>query len=82
MTLKEQLQAIKEKSQERLPAESRAIMEGAVDDLRRSGAVDHVVQVGGRAPDFTLANASGRPVDLTGLLRRGPVVLSFFRGRW
>ena len=82
MTLSEQLQTIKEKSRERIPAESRAIMERAVDDLRRSGAVDRAVKVGERAPHFTLPNAAGRSVDLAELLKRGPVVLSFFRGRW
>ncbi len=34
MTLNEQLQALKEKSRERIAAESSAIMERAVDDLR------------------------------------------------
>jgi AhpC/TSA family len=81
MTLNEQLQAIREKSRERIPAASRAIMERAVDDLRRSGAVDRVVKVGERAPDFKLPNAAGRPVDLAHLRGHGPVVLSFFRGR-
>jgi hypothetical protein len=82
MTLSEQLQAIRDKSRERIPAESRLIMERAVDDLRRSGALEHVVKIGQRAPDFTLPTAGGRPVALPELLRRGPVVLSFFRGRW
>ncbi|MGH7263717.1 MAG: redoxin domain-containing protein [Candidatus Rokuibacteriota bacterium] len=82
MTLNEQLQAIKDKSRERIPAERRQIMERAVEDLRKSGAVDRVVKVGERAPDFTLPSATGREVSLSGLLARGPVVLSFFRGRW
>ncbi len=82
MTLNEQLQAMKEKSRERIPAEARAIMERAVEDQRKSGAVDRVVKVGERAPDFTLPNVAGRPVALTDLLAGGPVVLSFFRGRW
>jgi hypothetical protein len=82
MTLSEQLQAIREKSRQRIPAESRAIMERAVDELRRSGALDCVVQVGEGAPHFTLPTASGRMVNLPKLLSRGSVVLSFFRGRW
>jgi len=82
MTLSEQLQAMKEKSRQRIPAESRAIMERAVDDLRRSGVLDHVVKVGERAPHFTLPAGGGRSVALAELLGRGPVVLSFFRGRW
>ncbi len=82
MTLKEQLDAIREKSRERIPPAARAIMERAVDDLRRDGAVDRVVAVGERAPRFTLPGTAGRTVDLDERLRHGPVVLSFFRGRW
>lgn len=82
MTLNEQLQAIKDGSRTRIPAERRQIMERAVEDLRQSGAVDRVVKVGERAPDFTLPSAAGREVTLSDLLARGPVVLSFFRGRW
>ena len=82
MTLTEQLHAIKEKSKERIPAEARQVMERAIDDQRKSGALDRVVKVGQRAPDFTLPNASGKSVALADLLARGPVVLSFFRGRW
>jgi len=82
MTLNEQLQAIKEKSRERIPPAAREIMERAVEDQRRSGALDRVVKVGERAPDFTLPDEAGKPVGLADLLTRGPVVLSFFRGRW
>ena len=82
MTLTEQLHAIEEKSKERIPAEARQIMERAIDDQRKSGALDRVVKVGQRAPDFTLPNTSGKSVALADLLARGPVVLSFFRGRW
>ena len=82
MTLNEQLQAIKEKSRDRIPAAAREIMERAVEEQRTSGVLDRVVKVGQRAPDFTLPDASGKPVGLADLLTRGPVVLSFFRGRW
>jgi peroxiredoxin len=37
---------------------------------------------GDRAPEFVLANASGRMIRLDELLTRGPVVLTFYRGAW
>jgi hypothetical protein len=82
MTLGERLQTMREASKQRIPEATRQVMERATEDLRRSGAVERAVKVGARAPDFTLPNASGRPVRLSELLARGPVVLSFFRGRW
>ena len=53
-----------------------------VADLRASGIMSRIAQVGRSAPDFTLPNAAGRPVSLAGLRARGAVVLSFYRGRW
>jgi peroxiredoxin len=38
--------------------------------------------VGEPAPDFTLPDATGRPVRLSERLKNGPVVLSFYRGEW
>jgi hypothetical protein len=35
-----------------------------------------------RAPDFELPDPSGRPVRLSDELRRGPVLLVFYRGHW
>ena len=35
-----------------------------------------------RAPEFTLNDASGRPIRSADLLAFGPLVLKFFRGRW
>ncbi len=36
------------------------------------------VKVGDRAPDFTLTSSEGKPVTLSALLARGPVILAFF----
>ncbi len=82
MMLQERLDAMREASKARVPADARAIMQRSVDDLRASGIMDRIAKVGRPAPDFTLPNASGRPVGLKDLLARGPVVLSFYRGRW
>ena len=82
MALQEKLDAIREMSKTRIPPEARAVMERSIDDLRASGIMGRVARVGQPAPDFTLPDAAGRPVSLKGLLARGPVVLSFYRGRW
>ena len=82
MSLQERLDAMREASKARIPAETRAIMERSIDDLRASGIMDGVARVGQTAPDFTLPNAGGQPVRLADLVARGPVVLSFYRGRW
>jgi peroxiredoxin len=57
-------------------------MERSIEDLRTSGLVQRIARVGQAAPDFTLPNTANDPVSLAGLRARGPVVLSFYRGRW
>jgi peroxiredoxin len=54
----------------------------SIDDVRKSGIVERALGVGDLAPDFTLPNAHGRPVALADLLRRGPLIISFYRGIW
>lgn len=57
-------------------------MARATDDLRRSGVLDRVLKGGEPAPMFTLRNEQGRAVSSHELLRRGPLVISFYRGMW
>ena len=82
MSLQEKLDTIREMAKARIPPEARAIMERSIADLLAGGIMNRVARVGRAAPDFTLPNADGRPVDLKDLLARGPLVLSFYRGRW
>jgi hypothetical protein len=82
MSLEEKLAAIREMAKTRQPPEVRAVMHQTTEDLRASGIMDRVVKIGAPAPDFTLPNVAGQPVSLAALRARGPVVLSFYRGRW
>jgi hypothetical protein len=82
MTLQEKLDTIREQSATRMPPEVRAVLLGSTEDLRASGIMEKVARLGSRAPEFTLPDAAGQPVSLAELRARGPVVLSFYRGRW
>jgi hypothetical protein len=82
MALQEKLDAMREMSKTRIPPEAQAIMQRSIQDLRASGIMNRVARVGQAAPDFSLPNAGGRPVSLGELLAQGPLVLSFYRGRW
>jgi hypothetical protein len=82
MTLEERLATIREQSKTRMPQEARAVLLRSIDDLRASGIMQRVARVGSPAPEFMLPNAAGQPVSLAEARARGPVVLSFYRGRW
>ena len=64
------------------PAAATAIMNAGTEALRASGILDRVPQPGDRTPLFARPSVAGPTVRLQSLLKRGPVVLSFFRGRW
>ncbi len=81
-TLAERLDAMRAAAKTRVPPEAQAVMQRSIDDLRASGLVNRIARVGQSAPKFSLPNAAGEQVSLDSLLARGPVVLSFYRGRW
>jgi peroxiredoxin len=80
--LQDQLDEITANTRKLVQAERMAINERAVRELFESGIEEKILPVGAMAPEFTLNDASGRPVHSADLLAFGPLVLSFFRGRW
>lgn len=56
--------------------------EKGIEELRAEGLERDALKAGELAPDFTLPDAGGKPVQLSARLRDGPVVLKFYRGGW
>lgn len=82
MKLQEKLDQYKKSFLEKAPPDAVAVMQRATRDLADSGLLEKAVKVGDCAPDFTLENTEGEKVGLSGLLLKGPVVLTFYRGKW
>ncbi len=82
MSLTEDLAARRKAAREKIPSDKLAIMDRATEDLCKSGIIDSALKEGDTAPDFVLPNALGKSVPLADLLKKGPVVLSFYRGGW
>jgi len=80
--LAERLDTIRQAADKRIPADKRAIMHRATNDLRASGIMDGVIKVGDPLPPFALKNAFGEEVRSSELLANGPLVLTVFRGSW
>ncbi len=80
-TLREQLQRIKENSSKRIPPEFQPIMQQATEQLRQSGIAARSLQVGDRAPEFSLPDVNGKIISSAELLANGPLVVSFYRGK-
>jgi hypothetical protein len=72
----------REAAKTKIPDEQYQVMLRATDNLAKSGIIESALKEGDRAPEFVLPNAIGAQVSLSGLLQKGPVVLSFYRGGW
>ena len=84
MGLQEKLDTFKEdfESGGNAPDEAIAAMHRATDELRSSGILDRVLNVGDRIPEFALPDADEHIMYSKDLLAQGNLVLSFYRGVW
>lgn len=80
--LERRLAEIRAGAVDRIDADTRALMKRATSELRESPIMDGLPRRGDRAPRFARPDLDGRTVRLQRLLRDGPAVVSFFRGRW
>ncbi|MEP1487148.1 MAG: peroxiredoxin family protein [Algibacter sp.] len=53
-----------------------------IEHVKQSGVLNKAKQVGDLAPDFTLNNALGKPIALKDHLKKGNVILTWYRGGW
>lgn len=85
-TFKEELDKLREGMQKQMPPaawdQGERIGQDMYDSVVARGGMDKILQVGSKTPAFTLNDAFGKPVEMQTLLKRGPVVLVFYRGAW
>lgn len=83
MSLQERLDAFKADFEgNQAPPEVVSIMRRATAGLIASGQAQKALKAGDRAPGFELLDSDEKQWRSEDLLRRGPLVLTFFRGVW
>lgn len=65
-----------------LPAEALDLFDNDAKALHSTHQKILKVNIGDKAPDFSLSNAVGETVRLSNLLKNGKVILTFYRGTW
>jgi peroxiredoxin len=81
-TLRQELEERRMLAEQYVPAEIQEINRQTVEYLRASGIAAQALSVGAHAPAFELPDQDNKPVSSAELLRRGRLVICFFRGRW
>jgi peroxiredoxin len=82
MSLKEQLAEYRAGWYKRVPPERQAIMQRHIEQLRTGAIARTTLKVGEGAQAIVLKNAKGETVDVADLLKKGPVIVTFYRGGW
>ncbi|MGC9291893.1 MAG: peroxiredoxin-like family protein [Acidobacteriaceae bacterium] len=80
--LQDQLDQITAETRRLVQPERLEVGERAIAELFASGIEQRILPVGALAPEFTLPDVTGRVVRSCDMLALGPLVVSFFRGRW
>lgn len=81
-TLKSQLKEREQAFAAKADEGTKGDYEAGITAVKESGILKEAVQVGQEAPDFSLTGAQGEAVQLSTLLKSGPVVLTWYRGGW
>jgi len=82
MSLRQQIDDMKEGMMAQIPEPVLAMMSDATVSLAQSGMVEQALKAGDVMPDFDLPALDGGHIRLSELLKDNPVVISFYRGGW
>lgn len=80
--LASELDAQREQFNQTAPEPLKETFEEGVRRVSQDQVMETALKVGAKAPDFTLTDATGAPVNLATLLADGPVILTWYRGGW
>ncbi|MBZ9870465.1 AhpC/TSA family protein [Mesorhizobium sp. BR1-1-9] len=82
MLLQDELDALKAERLATTPPKVTLVRQRAMEALAASGLAERAAHAGEQAPAFLLRDGYGGAFSSREALRRGPIVLVFYRGRW
>ncbi len=82
MSLQEKMNATKAATAEKAPPEALKVMKNSIEALIKSGIAERALKTGDTAPPFQLNDINDVAVSSADILKKGPMVLVFYRGAW
>lgn len=81
-TYKKGLEELRGNLENLLPTKALAVFDGDAEQLQRTHTDILKLKVGDSALDFVLSNAAGKEIQLFKQLKKGRVIMVFYRGTW
>ncbi|WP_297439164.1 peroxiredoxin-like family protein [uncultured Clostridium sp.] len=82
MSLTKKLEILASQSKEKMPEETLKTFMAFTQELKNSDIEKNALKIGDKAPKFSLKNAYGKVISSDELLKDGPLVINFYRGKW
>lgn len=82
MTLKQELQKLKEQATKNVSEEMNKLHEKAMLELEKLDLINQSLNIGDLMPAFSLNDINGNLITSDQLLAHGPLIISFNRGDW
>lgn len=81
-SLEDQLKDFKKNWSSKVDQSVSATFQKGIDELIEANFIANAVKKGDKAPNFSLMDASGKAVSLEEKLKKGRVILTWYRGGW
>jgi peroxiredoxin len=82
MSLAPQLSAVYDNFQKNAPAQVWQTINGINSAFEAAFKDQSTIKVGDKLPSFALSDALGKEVKSEELLKKGPILITFYRGEW
>jgi len=77
-----QIEQLNHELSSQLPQDILNAFGSSVEDLKTKNIEHNSIQVGQKMPEFLLPNAYGEKIHSTQILKKGKMILAFYRGSW
>jgi len=82
MSLMQELESSKKEIFSKISKETIETLLKTTDELVKSGIAENALKVGDKIPEFAVKDIHGKTVSSSEALKKGPLVVSFYRGGW
>ena len=81
-TLARQIDQLNKELLSQLSQEIFEVFGQSIEELKTKNIEENSIKIGELMPEFSLINAYGKKISSTDILKKGKIILAFYRGSW